>query len=80
MQIRLRLVDVAEFVGITEGFKSDINIRSINNSIVVDAKSIMSVMWLDFSNKLFVDINSNDQEEIKRFNNEMKKYEVKDAN
>ena len=80
MQIRLRLIDVAEFVGITEGFKSDINIHSINNSIVVDAKSIMSVMWLNFSNKLFVDINSNDQEEIKRFNNEMKKYEVKDAN
>ena len=76
MRIRLRLVDVAEFVSITEGFKSDINIHSINNSIVVDAKSIMSVMWLDFSNKLFVDINSSDEEEIKRFNNEMERYAV----
>lgn len=76
MQIRLRLVDVAEFVGITEGFKSDINIHSINNSIVVDAKSIMSVMWLDFSNKLFVDINSNNEEEIERFNKEMERYVV----
>lgn len=80
MQIRLRLVDVAEFVGVAEGFESDINIHSINNSIVVDAKSIMSVMWLDFSNKLFVDINSDAQEEIERFNKEMKRYEVKDAN
>jgi len=74
MQIRLRLVDVAEFVGITEGFKSDINIHSINNSIVVDAKSIMSVMWLDFGNKLVVEINSDDEEEIQRFYKEMKKY------
>lgn len=76
MQIRLRLVDVAEFVGITEGFKSDINIHSINNSIVVDAKSIMSVMWLNFSGKLFVDINSDDEEEIDRFNKEMERYAV----
>lgn len=76
MQIRLRLVDVAEFVGITEGFKSDINIHSINNSIVVDAKSIMSVMWLDFSNKLFVDINSDDEEEIDRFYKKIIKYKA----
>ena len=67
---------VAELVGITEGFKSDINIHSINNSIVVDAKSIMSVMWLDFSGKLFVDINSDDEEEIERFNKEMERYVV----
>lgn len=76
MQIRLRLVDVAEFVGITEGFKSDINIHSINNSIVVDAKSILSVMWLDFSNKLFVDINSSDEEEIERFYKKITKYKA----
>lgn len=76
MQIRLRLVDVVEFVGITEGFKSDINIHSINNSIVVDAKSIMSVMWLDFSGKLFVDINSGDEEEIRRFYEKIKKYKI----
>lgn len=76
MQIRLRLVDVAEFVGITEGFKSDINIHSINNSIVVDAKSIVSVMWLDFNNKLFVDINSSDEEEIERFYKKITKYKA----
>lgn len=74
MQIRLRLVDVAEFVGITEGFKSDINIRAINNSIVVDAKSIMSVMWLDFGSKLVVEINSDDEEEIERFYEKIRKY------
>lgn len=74
MLIKFGLKDVAEFVTLASGFKSDINIRSANNAIVVDAKSIMSVVGLDLGNELIADINSDDEEEVKRFNKEMEKY------
>lgn len=74
MHISLRLVSVADFVRITDGFKSDINIRSVNNGVIVDAKSIMSVLGLDLRNKLHIEINSNDADEVERFYREMEKY------
>lgn len=80
MRIRLRLVDVADFVGITEAFKSDINIRSVNNGVIVDAKSIMSVLGLDLGNPLHIEINSFDEIELESFKTKMRKYEVADGN
>lgn len=74
MRIKLSLEDVAEFVTITSGFESDINIHSIHNSVMVDGKSIMSVIGLDLGSELMVDINSNNAEEVERFNKEMEKY------
>lgn len=74
MRIKLGLEDVAEFVIITSGFGSDINIRSANNGIMVDAKSIMSVIGLDLGSELIVEANSNDEEEVERFNKGMEKY------
>jgi len=71
MRIKLDLEDVAEFVTIMSGFSSDINIRSVNNGIVVDAKSIMSVVGLDLGSELIVQINSNDEEELERFKRKM---------
>lgn len=80
MQIKLKLVDIAEFVGTVENFKSDIDIRSVNNGIIVDAKSIISVLALDLGSRLLVNINSSDIEEIDRFNKELERYEVRNAN
>ena len=74
MRIKLDLEDVAKFVTIASSFESDINIRSARNGIIVDAKSIMSVVGLDLGSELVVEMNSNDEEEVKRFNKEMEKY------
>lgn len=74
MRIKLSLEDVAVFVTIASGFESDINIHSIHNGITVDAKSIMSVIGLDLGSELVVELNSNDEEEVERFNKEMEKY------
>lgn len=76
MQIKLKLVDVVEFVGTVENFKSDIDIRSTNNGIIVDAKSIISVLALDLGSRLLVNINSSDIEEIDRFNKAIVKYKI----
>lgn len=74
MRIKLSLEDVAEFVTIASSFESDINIHSIHNGIMVDAKSIMSAIGLDLGSELMVNINSNNAEEVERFNKEMEKY------
>lgn len=71
IKLELDLEGVAEFVTIMSGFNSDINIRSINNGITVDAKSIMSVVGLDLGSELIVEINSNDEEELERFKRKM---------
>lgn len=78
MRIKLGLEDVAEFVIITSGFESDINIRSASNGIVVDAKSIMSVIGLDLGGELVVDINSSNAEEVENFVNVIGKYKIKE--
>lgn len=71
MKIKLSLEDVAEFVTIASGFESDINIHSIHNGVMVDGKSIMSVIGLDLGSELVVEINSNDESEIERFKRKM---------
>ena len=80
MKIKLSLENMAEFVTIASSFESDINIHSIHNGVMVDAKSIMSVIGLDLGGELIVDINSNNAEEVLLFGEVMKRYEVKDAN
>lgn len=80
MRIKLSLEDVAEFVTIASSFESDINIRSVNNGIMVDAKSIMSVIGLDLRSELVTEINSSNAEEVMIFVETMKRYEVRDAN
>lgn len=74
MKIKLSLENVAEFVTIASGFESDINIHSIHNGVMIDAKSIMSVIGLDLGSELVVAINSSDEKEVERFNEEMEKY------
>lgn len=71
MKIKLSLEDVAEFVTIASGFESDIDIRSVHNGIVVDAKSIMSVIGLDLGSELIVEINSDDEDDFERFRRKM---------
>lgn len=76
MKIKLSLEDVAEFVTIADSFNGEINIHSVHNGIVVDGKSIMSVIGLDLGSELVVEINSSNADEVMEFVKTMKRYEV----
>ena len=56
-------------------FESDIDIyKEESHNNLYDAKSFMSVLNMDRSKPLTVRINSTDEEEIKMFQDKMKKY------
>lgn len=65
--------DIKKFIHVVTAFASDVNI--IKGSHVFDAKSIMGVIEIspDDSNT-YVEILSNDSEEIQRFNNAMGEF------
>lgn len=62
------------FVRDAESFESDIDI--ISGRFIIDAKSILGVFSLDISKPVNVRILSDDELEIKRFNELMHKYSV----
>lgn len=65
---------VRNFVNQINQLDCDIDIRI--GRYVIDAKSIMGIFSLDLSKVLTVEIHSNDKDEIIRFNQIIKPYEV----
>lgn len=77
VKIKLATVDrVKEFIKTCTGFAEDIDY--ICGSCVVDAKSIMGVLSSDASKEACVRIHSEDENVIKRFENEMKPWIVEE--
>lgn len=74
IKIKLKYEDLKEFIKITTSFES--NIDMIKDRYVIDGKSIMGVMSLDFTQITTVIIHSSNEDEIIRFNNEMKKFAI----
>lgn len=73
MKIKLNTFDkIKAFAQKVIKFESDINI--CKGSIVYDAKSIMGVMALDTSEYVEVEILSKDNDEIKKFKEEMGEF------
>ena len=66
---------VKRFVNDVSKFKSDIDI--ISGRYVGDAKSILSVFSFDITKTTDLVIHSDDEDELKRFEELIKKYEVK---
>lgn len=66
--------EVAEFIKICNLYISDINIW--DGHIVIDAKSIISVFSIANGKTVEVEIISNDESEIKKFIEEMNRYEI----
>ena len=64
--------DATRFVSDVSEVKCDINIT--DGHIVLDAKSLIAVLTLDFSKEFQVEIISKDQEEIERFASLMEQY------
>ena len=71
-KINLTYDDLKEFIKTTESFESDIDI--IKGRYVVDAKSIMGILSLDFSKGVDIVIHSVNEDEIIRFLDAMKKF------
>ena len=74
IKIKLKYEDLKEFIKITTSFES--NIDMIKGRYVVDAKSIMGIMSLDFTQPTMVVIHSVNEDEIVRFYDEMKRFAI----
>lgn len=72
-KINLTYNDLKEFVRTTSSFESDIDI--VKGRYVIDAKSLMGILSLDFSKNISIVIHSEDEDEIARFNETMKKFQ-----
>ena len=74
IKIKLKYEDLKEFIKITTSFES--NIDMIKDRYVIDARSIMGIMSLDFTQPTMVVIHSVNEDEIVRFYDAMKRFEV----
>lgn len=63
---------VKKFVVEVSNFESDVDI--IANRYIIDAKSIMGIFSLNLSEPLLVEIRSDDEEEICKFNEIIKDF------
>lgn len=66
--------EIVDFINICSKYISDINIY--NGHIVVDAKSIVSMFKIAEGKYIEVEMISYDEDEIKRFENDIEKYRV----
>ena len=74
IKIKLEYENLKEFIKITTSFES--NIDMIKDRYVIDARSIMGIMSLDFTQPTMVVIHSVNEDEIVRFYDEMKKFAI----
>jgi len=74
IKIKLKYEDLKEFIQIITSFES--NIDMIKGSYVIDAKSLLSVLSLDFTQPTMVVIHSVNEDEIVRFYDEMKRFAI----
>ena len=68
--------DIKDFANLVVTYDSDINIYRGSN--MYDAKSILAIFALDTNVPRYVEIISDNQDEIARFKNDMKRFSVTD--
>lgn len=74
IKIKLKYEDLKEFIKITTSFES--NIDMIKDRYVIDAKSLLGVLSLDFTQPVTVVIHSVNEDEIIQFYDEMKRFAI----
>lgn len=74
IKIKLKYEDLKEFIKIITSFES--NIDMIKDRYVIDARSIMGIMSLDFTQPTMVVIHSVNEDEIVRFYEAMKRFAI----
>ncbi len=73
IKVRLNTIEkVNHFTGITMKFNSDIDV--IKDSYKVDGKSALGILTIDLRRPLYVEIHSDDKDEITRFNEQMEEF------
>ena len=73
-KIKLKYEDLKEFIQITTSFES--NIDMIKDRYVIDAKSLLGVLSLDFTQPTMVVIHSVNEDEIVQFYDAMKRFAI----
>ena len=74
IKIKLEYEDLKEFIKITTSFESNIDL--IKDRYVIDAKSLLGVLSLDFTQPTMVVIHSVNEDEIVRFYDTMKRFAI----
>ena len=74
IKIRLKYEDLKEFIKITTSFES--NIDMVKDHYVINVKSLLGVLSLDFTQPTTVVIHSVNEDEIVHFYNEMKRFAI----
>ena len=74
IKIKLKYEDLKEFIKIATSFES--NIDMIKDRYVIDARSIMGIMSLNFTQPTMVVIHSVNEDEIVRFYDAMKRFAI----
>ena len=74
IKIKLKYEDLKEFIKITTSFEP--NIDMIKDRYVIDAKSLLGVLSLDFTQPTMVVIHSVNEDEIVRFYDAMKIFAI----
>ena len=75
INIKLDKLDIYDFCDACGSFKSSIDFID-DGSHVLNAKEYHAIIFIDTSKVYTVSINSNDENEILRFNRIMKKYSI----
>ena len=73
-KIKLKYEDLKEFIQTTTSFES--NIDMIKDRYVIDAKSLLGILSLDFTQPTMVVIHSVNEDEIVRFYDAMKRFAI----
>lgn len=74
IKIKLKYEDLKEFIKITTSFEA--NIDMIKDRYVVNAKSLLGILSLDFTQPTMVVIHSVNEDEIVHFYDEMKRFAI----
>lgn len=75
MKIRLKTPEeTTEFINICSAYDSDINV--LDGSIMLDAKSIVSMFGITNGKIVEVEMISNNKKEVERFVERIRKFEV----
>jgi len=76
-QIKLNKEDISKFLTDMMQFDFDIDIGTIDSHIVMDAKSLIGVMNLDFSKTLVVTPHTDGNFDLQQFTKVIDKYSIR---
>lgn len=73
--IKLNNTNLKQYFDSITGFIGDIDASNVGRSIVIDGKSLIGMMNLDFGSPIQVVLRTQDEDEAKRFVEVMKQFE-----